>query len=77
MVRTSFVNLLMKVDIFGEPIAANYINYKNKRNYKTNIGGFMSAVTGVVILIYTLAQLTNLITHSSSLEHSKIVQDFD
>ena len=68
MGRTSFIGILMKVDIFGEPIAANYINYKKKRNFKTNIGGFMTIATCFLVLIYTVTQLRNLFGHQAFLD---------
>ena len=68
MPRTSLVGLVVKADIFGEPIAANYINYKQKKNYKTRIGGVLSAMSLITIGVYFIFKLVALFGHESKLQ---------
>lgn len=68
MPRTSLVGLVMKADIFGEPVAANYINYKEKKNYKTSLGGFMSAMSLITVGVYFTFKLVALFGHQAKLQ---------
>jgi hypothetical protein len=58
----------MKADIFGEPVAANYINYKEKKNYKTSLGGFMSAMSLITVGVYFTFKLVVLFGHQAKLQ---------
>ena len=68
MPRTSLVGLVMKADIFGEPVAANYINYKEKKNYKTSLGAFMSAMSLITVGVYFTFKLVALFGHQAKLQ---------
>jgi hypothetical protein len=67
----------VKADIFGEPIAANYINYKKKRNFKTCFGGFMSVLSVIIIITYFVFKLKALFQHEAKLDQQQILHDFE
>jgi hypothetical protein len=68
MPKKSLVGLVMKADIFEEPVTANYINYKEKKNYKTSLCGFMSAISLITVGVYFTFKLVALFGHQANLQ---------
>ena len=44
-------------DFFGVPIP---ISYKNNYLYKTNVGATLTIISSIIIIIYTLLQISTL-----------------
>ena len=53
---------LKSFDFFGVPIP---ISYKNDYSYKTNVGAALSIISFLIILIYTLFEISTLLDRSS------------
>ena len=56
----SFINYLVSLDTFGEPVT---LNYKGSSTFKTGVGAFFTLVLRAFILIYGIKTFIEVIRY--------------
>ena len=73
MFKKLFKNILKNNDIYGQSIG---VHYRGDDKYKTHLGGFLTVVTLVLILINAVELITAFTDHSDQKEKvATLVED--